>query len=1098
MSSRLDRNLITVVTGQAVDAFDRLFRFLYVSSSSVDLREVATWPEPEPEPLPQPAAVVLPSAALARKLHNPKYALVAVANPTPPADHNSPKEPPNPENSKNPDVPETNKRRQKRTSKEAIQDVPPLHPGLADLKKAYLIAYLPTWPEPDPPSDVIGFINIRDAKKPTQVHLQRSEMFETSQAIRFSSPITVPKETLPEVAKPRQLIAKHEKKGKLEPTRGNSKAGESLVDGVQPAQLSTEPGDSKCKEEATEQKTPVSGKKSEHAKVTTVLATENNQHSNTSISQDAGCNTTPPIIKHMKTSSPNNQGPSDSTHTVTTNSPKPESPPGSNTEKVETNLNTQSVVVQKKHTLESNSTQSPRIHALSDSTSNTEQHTQERGLPLTNSHTQPQNSSEMPPNIQAHTIDSLISTSSTSETCSQSVISTSLSENNHIPVTANITACTPLSSIVSSSSITPVTNSSTTVHPPLPPSIAPSPLSPTPPIPKPRTVQLVIKYGSTSDGQNLQDISVISRTESLASTGPLVHSKTNVANVVQTPLKKVPETLPELHNRKIGPQEHSENTGNPEEAPQQKQSVASQETKGEEAVGLCDNKAETQAQTDALITDAPKANSENIEMIPKEADPKGLTLPDCKITSKTQTDQIATIQTDTEAPERSLTDCEIAQVPNEENNNVTQHKTYHPRAQEPQRISHCETNPQDSSPLETVNSLKASTHTPVNLHICNEGADDSTNTQQDSSTVTSAPHTDSKTNIKHNMHTNTTSHESQQTFKSRGSSHTPERPLCLYLSDTHIQDLRSPTPERELWSLTALARTPAPDSRMDTPDTRSHTPDFRTPTPDVSDGYVSPREDSTLSTTSEEYYECSDSPSHDPVSDCVGCHNQGKTEDHVSLTHTDTPNATTITNTSTSPACINNSTHATMLGTADRNNSSSETQSLPMPAKRSSSSSVLEEKVKMREEETVNEENGREEDEKGRNVAERRTKQDSQGTERKGNGEAKRTADHLKQGRDLTEIMEKVSQPQAPKRKNALNKSAAESLVDKGVNLEASENEVTDPKRPSTSGLKPDNVSSEGGRPDKEMVVDKAALRPSGVDKRDRPQSARESGEKKV
>lgn len=194
MSSRLDRNLITVTTGQAVDGFDRLFRFLYATSSSVDLRQIDMEPEPEPDPLPQPTMVAPPSAAIARKLINPKYALVAASNPSP-TTSDSPKETQDSDNSKK------NKR------KKAIEeDAPPLHPGLVDLEKAYLISYLPTWPEPDPSSDVIGFINIRDNTRPTQVHLQRHEMFETSQAIRFSSPITKAKETLPEVAKPLSLI----------------------------------------------------------------------------------------------------------------------------------------------------------------------------------------------------------------------------------------------------------------------------------------------------------------------------------------------------------------------------------------------------------------------------------------------------------------------------------------------------------------------------------------------------------------------------------------------------------------------------------------------------------------------------------------------------------------------------------------------------------------------------------------------------------------------------------------------------------------------------------------------------------------------------
>lgn len=87
--------------------------------------------------------------------------------------------------------------------REVIEDSPK-HPGLIGLPKAELIPYLPTWPEPDPPSDVIGFINIRDTSKPLQPHLMRSQLFETSQAIRFKDPFTAPpEEPLPEKASPR-------------------------------------------------------------------------------------------------------------------------------------------------------------------------------------------------------------------------------------------------------------------------------------------------------------------------------------------------------------------------------------------------------------------------------------------------------------------------------------------------------------------------------------------------------------------------------------------------------------------------------------------------------------------------------------------------------------------------------------------------------------------------------------------------------------------------------------------------------------------------------------------------------------------------------
>ncbi|KAK7939677.1 hypothetical protein WMY93_003003 [Mugilogobius chulae] len=206
MSSRLDRNLITVVTGQGVDAFDQVFRFLYTSSRLVNLGPVVTTPEPEPDPIPQPTVAPQPSAAVARKLYNPKYALVAVGkaslSPSSSPGNNSPKE--SEKDTKNEEVTKKGRRKQ---SKGSTQEDPPLHPGLVDLEKAYLFDYLPIWPDPDPPSDVIGFINIRDTSKPFPVHLQRSEMFEVSQPIRFSSPFTMQKEILPEVAKPRKITS---------------------------------------------------------------------------------------------------------------------------------------------------------------------------------------------------------------------------------------------------------------------------------------------------------------------------------------------------------------------------------------------------------------------------------------------------------------------------------------------------------------------------------------------------------------------------------------------------------------------------------------------------------------------------------------------------------------------------------------------------------------------------------------------------------------------------------------------------------------------------------------------------------------------------
>ncbi|KAL7379270.1 hypothetical protein ABVT39_025205 [Epinephelus coioides] len=866
MSSRLDRNLITVTTGQAVETFDRLFCILYGSSSSVDLRQVATKPEPELEPLPQQAALPLPSAAIARKMYNPKYALVALSSPSP-APSDGPKETQNPEESKNP---ETKKRRRRRGSKEAIQEAPPTHPGLI-LEKVNLIPYLPTWPEPDPASDVIGFINIRDSKKPTQVHLQRSEMFQTSQAIKFSSPFSMPKEILPEVAKPRQLTAKHEEMNKLKPAQDKTKAEESAVGRAQPTQLNAQPGDIKSKAEAPGQKPPTSEPKFESKNDTIkTLNAENKLHSNTHNNLDAGHNGTPHLNAHTphqssnKAFTPNTEKPSHTTQNATVL-------PGSNT-KNETNSNTHRAVVYRTNTLETSSTKTSHLCHPADIT---EPHTQAV-------QTQPQNSSEMTP-------DSHKPSSPTSATCSQSVSSTS--ENNHVSVATSTTTSggSPLSPLSSSSSVPPLTSSSTTPNPHLPSSSTSPPSTSTPPIPKPRTVQLVIKGGVTGDNQKLPEFNVVRKPE--PSTGPPV-----VQNVAS---EKVPETVPALQDVSGSMTGAQRDVKNAEKSPQQ--SFTSQQTKNEEAVGQHDDREGMQlvagnnleARSDVLITGMPRAESESSrEIIPKDVEPKTLTSKESTLTP--QTDCEAEAQTEIKAPERVLTGCDLTEVPNEKSENVTEHKTYLARACVPQRISY-----NNTDALETVDSLKS----PVSAtHISKDSAAADTQGQQ----VNPAHHTDGIPNTaKHNTH----STFQEQIPKARGSTHTPERPLHLHLSDIHTPDFRSP--ERESRSLTALIRTPTPDgflpqmptpdSRTHTPDPQSHTPDFRTPTPD---GYVS-----ALSTASEDYYECSDSPS---------LLNHEAMEDHIDFTLTNTSYATT------SPLYMNFNSCAASLGIPDSKTSSRE------------------------------------------------------------------------------------------------------------------------------------------------------------------------------
>ncbi|KPP67819.1 protein FAM83F-like [Scleropages formosus] len=92
-SSRTDRNLVTVMTGQVVDMFDNHFRELYAASDKVDLYKEFHIPQPpavtpmriampqKPPPLasasrflgdPRPNHLKVP----AHKYHNPKYSLV--------------------------------------------------------------------------------------------------------------------------------------------------------------------------------------------------------------------------------------------------------------------------------------------------------------------------------------------------------------------------------------------------------------------------------------------------------------------------------------------------------------------------------------------------------------------------------------------------------------------------------------------------------------------------------------------------------------------------------------------------------------------------------------------------------------------------------------------------------------------------------------------------------------------------------------------------------------------------------------------------------------------------------------------------------------
>ncbi|KAM4632298.1 protein FAM83G [Discoglossus pictus] len=179
-AARIDRNLVTVLSGQVVETFDRQFQDLYLQSKGVSLKCVPMENEPEPEPVAQPAAMpAAPSESIARKLINPKYALVTVKSPS---DKDTASEKSKKENT----VPNGMKIKKAKPVMDHQADEQHIHPALQDMEKANMFDYLPTWAEPDPEpgSDILGYINIIDPKiKNAQLsQMNRIKICDTSHA----------------------------------------------------------------------------------------------------------------------------------------------------------------------------------------------------------------------------------------------------------------------------------------------------------------------------------------------------------------------------------------------------------------------------------------------------------------------------------------------------------------------------------------------------------------------------------------------------------------------------------------------------------------------------------------------------------------------------------------------------------------------------------------------------------------------------------------------------------------------------------------------------------------------------------------------------
>ncbi|NXL44849.1 FA83G protein, partial [Podilymbus podiceps] len=164
-AARTDRNVITVLSGQVVEAFDKQFQELYLMSKGVSLKSISMGEEPEPEPVTLPSVVpVTPANAVVKKLINPKYALVKAKS----ADQISKTSSENQDKNQKTDnkgkaLPEA----QAGNKHGDVADLSLLiHPGLLNLEKANMFDYLPTWvePDPEPGSEVLGYINIIDPK----------------------------------------------------------------------------------------------------------------------------------------------------------------------------------------------------------------------------------------------------------------------------------------------------------------------------------------------------------------------------------------------------------------------------------------------------------------------------------------------------------------------------------------------------------------------------------------------------------------------------------------------------------------------------------------------------------------------------------------------------------------------------------------------------------------------------------------------------------------------------------------------------------------------------------------------------------------------
>lgn len=824
MSSRLDKHLVTVVTGQAVDSFDRLFRELYGTSSAVDLQRVAMEPEPEPQPLPQPVAVA-PSAEVARKMYNPKYALLAMGtNSTYPAFSSGPNTP-------------KDSNKIKMSKKAAQVEAPPLHPGLVDLEKAYLIPYLPTWPEPDPSSDVIGFINVRDSSRQMQVHMQRSERFETSQAIRFSSPLSVPQETLPEVAQPRQRATNLQgiTVETAHPTQVSIQ--EVAVDKAQPispyTRLSTPATQPLGRDVHIVQNQSVDAPIQTSGPIvkaeTQPVNTEAKTLTNTATQQITQSHIdTPASFSHTAIFKPGSAGPPHPIHNLAIKDPErysdiaSQSHVGQSTLTIHTDKNIHSENVSISDHMQTSSPTFSHVHASLNAI-----HQINATLPIQTEHRiahkvsckQDLHAKPQSPCKEDFTPPTQISTLSSTTSIPSSPVPTTTTAPGVPPACPSpSTTHALLSSIPTPSRLSSTSNPSINSH-----STNTSPI----PLPKPRTVHLLMNNWSKCNVQN----------QPLNSGEP---GSSSGSGPVGDVFKQEEDAMMTATGMQVGPT-----------------SVFNSTTKLAKWQDRSDMK--TYLLNDAKeFPDGKKATGQRTQSIlsvnPLQADDKPFKEKMPKGSGNT-----------TQA-----------------GNMVRSH-----------RVNEGLSKPdKDSESVTTEHFKKATQHVQPNEGLLHETLDSAlcAHTQGGQRGVT-ASHPSNDEAVNHTYVLNSA--------KPNRDVCTPEKKMRPHTLDLPACVQHSQTPEKESPPCDPVAGRISPCSptaMWRTTDARCcSSPNRRTPTPDTSDGYVSSRDDSALSTTSEEYYECNESPRPSPIFDQGIGLDISMTDDHfiaTPLAHRDHTGAT--------------------------------------------------------------------------------------------------------------------------------------------------------------------------------------------------------------